>query len=250
MKFSCSLETSSERIRLVNVISPLIKAGYQLLSQKQESSENGGNIIHVVAKSRESKTQEDLINDLSSIEGCSLFQLEIDEDDSAGAGAGAGASAVDAVSSAPPMKQSLDEKNALTSIGAQYPDIVDVVRRYENVVPNDIRDQALYELGRKVGGGIYQRDYSLGSPLKLSATISRELVPALKEFSKVKAKNDVISLIKCPFCKLSDSNHSGCHFVVGYIEGFLASNPAVKDAQVRETSCGAGSTNICEFTIW
>ncbi|MGO3887423.1 MAG: V4R domain-containing protein, partial [Psychrobacter sp.] len=63
-------------------------------------------------------------------------------------------------------------------------------------------------------------------------------------------KNDVISLIKCPFCKLSDSNHSGCHFVVGYIEGFLASNPAVKDAQVRETSCGAGSTNICEFTIW
>ena len=106
MKFSCSLETSSERIRLVNVISPLIKAGYQLLSQKQESSEDGGNIIHVVAKSRESKTQEDLINDLSSIEGCSLFQLEIDEDDSAGAGA----SAVDAVSSAPPMKQSLDEK--------------------------------------------------------------------------------------------------------------------------------------------
>ncbi|MGP9493140.1 hypothetical protein [Psychrobacter sp. AOP7-B1-24] len=248
MKFSCSLETSSERIRLVNVISPLIKAGYQLLSQKQELSENGGNIIHVVAKSRGSKTQEDLINDLSSIEGCTLFQLEIDEDDSASASASA--SAVDAVSSAPPMKQSLDEKNALTAIGAQYPDIVDVVRRYENVVPNEIRDQALYELGRKVGGGIYQRDYSLGSPLKLSATISRELVPALKEFSKVKAKNDVISLIKCPFCKLSDSSHSGCHFVVGYIEGFLASNPAIKDAQVRETSCGAGSTNICEFTIW
>lgn len=246
MKFSCSLETSSERIRLVNVISPLIKAGYQLLSQKQELSESGGNIIHVVAKSRESKTQEDLINDLSSIEGCTLFQLEIDEGDSAGASA----SAVGGVSSAAPMKQSLDEKNALTAIGAQYPDIVDVVRRYEDAVPNEIRDQALHALGRKVGGGIYQRDYSLGSPLKLSATISRELVPALKEFSKVKAKNDVISLIKCPFCKLSDSNHSGCHFVVGYIEGFLASNPAVKDAQVRETSCGAGSTNICEFTIW
>ncbi|MFT5428382.1 MAG: putative hydrocarbon binding protein, partial [Psychrobacter glaciei] len=34
-----------------------------------------------------------------------------------------------------------------------------------------------------------------------------------------------------------------------YIEGFLASNPAIETVQVEETSCGAGSTNICEFTI-
>ena len=101
MKFSCSLETSSERIRLVNVISPLIKAGYQLVTQRQEPSENGGNIIHVVAKSQGSKTQEDLIDDLSSIEGCTLFQLEIDGDGSA-----------DAVPSAQPAAQDLDQKNA------------------------------------------------------------------------------------------------------------------------------------------
>ncbi|MBF2719531.1 MULTISPECIES: hypothetical protein [unclassified Psychrobacter] len=236
MKFSCALETSSERIRLVNVISPLIKAGYQLISQKQESSENGGNIIRVVAKSQEPKTQADLIEDLSSIEGCTLFNLEIDEDDNA-------------ASSSVPAKKVLDEKSVLSAIGAYYPKIADIVSQYEASLPADRRMTALHELGRKVGGGIYQRDYALGSPLKMPKTISRELVPALKGLSKVKAKDNIIYLIKCPFCKSSDHNHSGCHFVVGYIEGFLASNPAVDMIQVEETNCGAGSTNICEFTI-
>ena len=236
MKFSCALETSSERIRLVNVISPLIKAGYQLISQKQESSENGGNIIRVVAKSQEPKTQADLIEDLSSIEGCTLFNLEIDEDDNA-------------ASSSVPAKKVLDEKSVLSAIGAYYPKIADIVSQYEASLPADRRMTALHELGRKVGGGIYQRDYALGSPLKMPKTISRELVPALKGLSKVKAKDNVIYLIKCPFCKSSGHNHSGCHFVVGYIEGFLASNPAVDMIQVEETNCGAGSTNICEFTI-
>jgi len=236
LKFSCALETSSERIRLVNVISPLIKAGYQLISQKQESSENGGNIIRVVAKSQEPKTQADLIEDLSSIEGCTLFNLEIDEDDNA-------------ASSSVPAKKVLDEKSVLSAIGAYYPKIADIVSQYEASLPADRRMTALHELGRKVGGGIYQRDYALGSPLKMPKTISRELVPALKGLSKVKAKDNIIYLIKCPFCKSSDHNHSGCHFVVGYIEGFLASNPAVDMIQVEETNCGAGSTNICEFTI-
>lgn len=240
MKFSCSLETSSERIRLVNVISPLIKAGYQLVTQRQEPSENGGNIIHVVAKSQESKTKEDLIDDLSSIEGCTLFQLEIDGEGSA-----------DAVPSAPPpVAQDLDQKNALAAIGAQYPDIADVVRHYEASLPQENRAKAMHELGRKVGSGIYKRDYSLGSALKMPTTINRELVPALKAFSKVKAKNNLVALTKCPFCKLSDSHHSGCHFVVGYIDGFLSSNPAVDRVRVEESSCGAGTTNICEFIIW
>ena len=247
MKFSCSLETSSERIRLVNVISPLIKAGYQLVSQRQEASENGGNIIHVIAKSKGSQTQEDLINDLSSIEGCSLFNLEIDESESPSP---VSTPAAPAPVKPPPIIQSFDEKNTLAAIGAHYPDIVEVVRRYEASLPIESRATALHELGRKVGGGIYQRDYSLGSPLKMPTTITRELVPALKEFSKVKAKNNLVSLIKCPFCRLSDGQHSGCHFVVGYIEGFLASNPAVLRIEVEESRCGAGSTNICEFTIW
>jgi predicted hydrocarbon binding protein len=191
----------------------------------------------VVAKSQERKTQAELIEDLSSIEGCTLFDLEIDEGDNA------------ASSSAAPAKKVLDEKSVLSAIGAYYPKIADIVSQYEASLSSDQRAAALHQLGRKVGGGIYQRDYALGSPLKMPKTISRELVPALKGLSKVKAKDNIIYLIKCPFCESSDHNHSGCHFVVGYIEGFLASNPAVDMIQVEETNCGAGSTNICEFTI-
>ena len=236
MKFSCTFETSSERIRLVNVISPLLKAGYKLISQRQEPSENGGNIIHVVASSQGDKTQADLIDDISGIEGCTLFNLEIEEDTVSSPSA--------------PVKKALDEKSVLAAIGAQYPDITGVVRQYEASMTSDNQATALHELGRKVGGGIYQRDYALGSPLKMSTAISRELVPALKAFSRVKAKGNSITLVKCPFCQSSGTSHSGCHFVVGYIEGFLTSNPAVGRVSVEETSCGAGSTNVCEFTIW
>ena len=80
MKFSCTFETSSERIRLVNVISPLLKAGYKLESQRQKPSENGGNIIHVIASSQGDKSPADLINDLSDIKGCNLFNLEVEEE--------------------------------------------------------------------------------------------------------------------------------------------------------------------------
>lgn len=232
MKFSCAWETSSERIRLVNVISPLIKAGYQLVSQKQEPSENGGNIIYVVAKSQGAKSQADLVDDLSSIESCTLFNLEILDDDTV-----------------VPNKKALDEKSTLAAIGAQYPDIINVVAQYSAGLTSDKRANALHELGRKVGGGIYQRDYALGSPLKKPAAISRELVPALKVFSKVQADENVITLTRCPFCESSNTSHLGCHFVVGFIEGFLKANPAVGKASAEETSCGAGSTNICEFTI-
>ncbi|WP_367103704.1 hypothetical protein [uncultured Psychrobacter sp.] len=240
MKFSCALETSSERIRLVNVISPLIKAGYQLVSQRQEPSENGGNIIHVVGKSKGSKTQADLIDDLSAIEGCTLFSLEI-EDEGADTKADNGVVA--------PAKKALDEKSTLAAIGAQYPDIIDIVKRYEDSLASDERATALHKLGHKVGSGIYQRDYALGSPLKRPAAISRELVPALKVFSKVKADEYSVTLIKCPFCRSSNHNHSGCHFVTGYIDGFLTSNPAVGKVNIEETSCGSGSTNICKFAI-
>lgn len=247
MKFSCALETSSERIRLVSVISPLIKAGYQLISQKQEPSENGGNIIYVVAKSKGEKTQADLINDLSAIEGCTLFSLEIEDE---GVSSKADTSTTEQVAvPSPPIKRSLDEKSTLAAIGAQYPDIVDVVRQYEDGLAPEERATAMHELGRKVGGGIYQRDYALGSPLKRAAAISRELAPALKVFSKVKADEHFITLVKCPFCRSSSSDHTGCHFVEGYISGFLASNPAVGEVRVQEINCGAGTTNICEFAI-
>lgn len=233
MKFSCALETSSERIRLVNVISPLIKAGYQLVSQKQEPSENGGNIIHVVARSQGPKTQADLVDDLSSIAGCTLFNLEISDEEE----------------TATPTRKAMDEKEVLATIGAQYPNIVDVVNQYADSLTDGKRATALHELGRKVGGGIYQRDYALGSPLKKSVAINRELVPALKGFAKVKANENMITLIRCPFCGSSNSSHSSCDFVVGYIEGFLTANPAIGKASVEETSCGAGGDNTCEFNI-
>ncbi len=236
MKFSCALETSSEQIRLVNVILPLTRAGYQLISQRIEPSGNGGNLIHVIAKSQDSKSQADLIEDLSSIQGCTLYTLEIEDSD------------LQPMTSLAAKK--IDQKEVLTVIGAQYPNIVDVVKQYENSLGSNERETALHDLGRKVGGGIYQRDYALGSPLKKEVSIARELIPALKDFCKVRAGDHSVTLNQCPFCRSSDDNHSGCHFVVGYIEGFLASNPAIKRVKVEETSCGAGNSNICEFTIW
>lgn len=236
MKFTCALETSSEQIRLVNVILPLTRAGYKLISQRIEPSDNGGNIIYVIASSQNQKSQADLIEDLSAIEGCTLFKLEIEETEQP-------------LSTAATFNK-MNEKEVLTAIGSQYPNIVNVVKQYEMSLSDNERATALYDLGAKVGGGIYRRDYALGSPLKKPVAIARELVPALKDFSKVRATEHTVSLLQCPFCASADANHSGCHFIIGYIEGFLGSNPAVDRVKVEETSCGAGGNQICEFTIW
>ncbi|RBP51165.1 hypothetical protein [Arenicella xantha] len=254
MKFSCALETASDSIRLVKVVSYLIKADYRLMSQRQEPSKKGGHVIYVVAESMSGKPQDTIIEDLSSIEGCTLLKIKFAESKSGAKSSSksgtqsSGATPSNTSASADPVSIA-EEKRVLAKIGEKYPKIVPIVKSYAASLESDVRNERLRTLGSKVGAGIYQRDYDLGSPLKISKALSRELRPALKEFCKVETDEQSVVLMNCPFCADKSSDPVCCEFVAGYISGFLGSNPAVGQCEVSETNCGSETNNDCTFFI-
>lgn len=224
MEFSCTLEASSEEIKLAKVILALKKAGYSFKSQKQEVSTNGNTLFHINLLSTIQKSQQQLEKDLSNINGCSLVKLEVGD-------------------------TAVDMGETLKKIAASYPDIEQIVKIFAGSVSQESRASAVTEIGAKVGASIYARDYSLGSPLAMPAALHRELVPALKVFSTVDAFDTSVKLLDCPFCAKRAGEVSTCEFITGYIRGFMDANPATPNCEVKETSCGSGTDSQCAFSV-
>ncbi len=225
---------------MINVISSLMKLDYRLISQKQEPLSKGGNFITVVAEAPADRSQQQILEDLSEIEGGSIVKLTFAD------------SANKKTAAKPAVKPNIqveDEETALQKMGAAYPDISDIVLAYGSTLDDGEREAKLKSLGQRVGAGVYKRDYSLGSPLKLTASLTRELTPALKQFCDTSVNENSVKLSGNPFCASSNPDHSCCDFVVGFINGFLSSNQAVKDVLVQEVSCGSGSSQKCTFGI-
>jgi predicted hydrocarbon binding protein len=236
MKFSCALSTSSDSVRLVNVVSNIVKEGYQLISQRQVRSESGGNIIYIVANSGATGTEEGIIAVLNKINGCKLLKIKFAEVRKRNSGSSIRFSGA-------------DEKSVLEALGQHYPNIAPIVKAYALVLADQDSSKKLRKLGSKVGAGIYQRDFALGSPLPISKSLKRELRPAMKEFCNVEIDTSSITISDCPFCADKDIETACCEFVSGYVSGFLNSNPAINGCEVVETKCGANSDKRCTFAI-
>jgi len=190
MKFLCAFEMS-ESVQSVQVVTSLIRNGYRLVSQKQDDQ----NLIHVIAEAPSFMTQADIVEELGGFDGCTVVKLAFADEPKA--------KKKEKKSRLRRRKATIldvkDESSALTMIGEQYPRISPAVKAYgRSLSPLDKAD-SLQEIGRKVGAGVYQRDYSLGSPLKLVPALSRELRPALKEFCDVSGDEFELRLDENPF---------------------------------------------------
>jgi len=76
---------------------------------------------------------------------------------------------------------------SVKDIAAKFPDIGPLVRAYAESFGADVRDEELFEAGRKVGAYQYEKEWSFGSPLKMPIALRRTLVPALEAITKVEA---------------------------------------------------------------
>lgn len=230
MQFTCTLEAISEETKLAKVILAFTKRGYRIKSQKQDVSPEGKKRIHIEAQTDVEKTRKDIESELSAIEGCRPIDLETSDSDAI-------------------ISTATDERSVLTKIGQEYPHIDKIVKTHAGSLPKESREEAIREIGIKVGAGIYTRDFSLGSPLPMPAALHRELAVALKEFSEITTTDSSITLTKCPFCATKDGEVSSCEFITGFIKGFLDKNPGTPHSQISETSCGSGRGSQCTFDI-
>lgn len=143
---------------------------------------------------------------------------------------------------------SKSEQDVLEEILKVFPDISTLVRKYgRTLMPVS---NALFGLGEKVGHIIYNKDWSLGSPMKMPTTLSRALIPAIEQFSIANLDHnglyDSVSLIDSPFCL---NELTCCRFVSGFMQGFLSAGPYTQGTSIEEVACKSAGAKQCTFLI-
>lgn len=135
---------------------------------------------------------------------------------------------------------------SLKDIAAKFPDIGPLVRAYSDSLASEAREQELFEAGKKIGAFQYEKEWSLGSPLKMPTALRRTLVPALEALGKVEASDTEIRFPDSPFCA---GKVSCCAFLGGFMQGFLDAGPLTANTRVQNASCKAKGEASCSFKV-
>ncbi len=136
----------------------------------------------------------------------------------------------------------------IREIAERFPDIAPLVRAYAESFSPETRDQELFQAGRKIGTFNYEKEWSLGCPLKMPVALRRTLVPALEKFGKVNATDTSITLPDSPFWG-GGNQVSCCEFLTGFMQGFLDVGPLTSDTRVQKVACRAEGDSPCVYTV-
>jgi len=136
---------------------------------------------------------------------------------------------------------------SVKEIAAKFPNIGALLRAYAESFGADLRDEELFEAGRKIGAFHYEKEWSFGNPLKMPIALRRTLVPALEAMTKVEATDTEVRFPNSPFCA---GTVACCGFLGGFMRGFLDAGPLTAGAtRVARTSCKAKGDASCAFKI-
>lgn len=131
---------------------------------------------------------------------------------------------------------------------SQFPNIAPLVQVYGASFDSDTRDKELFEVGKKIGAFIYNKEWSFGSPLKMPVALRRALVPALEKFGEVDATDTKVSFTDSPFCGTGNQINC-CEFLTGFAQGFLDAGPSTKNTRVQKVTCRKKGDLHCAYTF-
>ena len=130
----------------------------------------------------------------------------------------------------------------------RFPDIVALVQAYGESFGSGRRDRELFQAGKKIGVFHYDKEWSFGSPLKMPVALRRSLVPALEKFGKVGATDTHVIFPDNPF-RGGGKQVNCCHFVTGFMQGFLDAGPLTANTLVHKAACKAKGDPHCTYTM-
>jgi len=136
----------------------------------------------------------------------------------------------------------------IKEIAERFPDIAPLVRAYAESFSPEMRDQELVQAGKKIGAFNYEKEWSLGSPLKMPVALRRTFVPALEKLGKLEATDTSITFPDSPFWG-GGSQVNCCEFLTGFMQGFLDAGPLTSDTRVQKAACRARGDSHCSYTV-
>lgn len=157
---------------------------------------------------------------------------------------------VDSSKESTETKQNIQQlsKSVTKKVVSVFPNVTMVLERaVDNVEPSD-KAALLTNIGQGTGGVIYEDNYSLGLPMKLTPFIKRVLLPTLKPIADMTYRDNEIYLRNNSCCSSNKAN-SKCDFVKGMVEGLLDANKATQNVRVERTSCVSNGDSNCTFYL-
>jgi predicted hydrocarbon binding protein len=145
--------------------------------------------------------------------------------------------------------QRVDVESASREIVAAFPAVAEPVRAFARSLSAASRTETLSSLGERLGRREFQRNYALGSPLKLEQALRRMVLPAVRQMAKVDLEGSALRLPACPFCAVQRDEVPGCDFLVGFVRGLLHAAPATAGTVVSEARCRATGAPYCELVF-
>ncbi len=134
-------------------------------------------------------------------------------------------------------------------IVAEFPNIGHLVMRLDNEVDSEVRDDVLLRLGKGIGRWRYKKAYAHGAKLPLDKTLQRLVWPALAEFVDITKGNSQVQVHNCYHG--TDSQRSAalnCHFVTGFLQGFLGEMTHIKVAEIKQVAKST-QNQACVFEV-
>ncbi len=128
-----------------------------------------------------------------------------------------------------------------------YPQIVPKLLALQRSVVEGARESSLALAGQRTGAWVFGRDYALDGGLDLREAIERIGVPALRALVEVDQQGTQLHIHDSPFC--TETDHSGCSFFSGFLEGLLGPAIAPGSLSIFAVCCRSYGADECVLAI-
>jgi len=127
-----------------------------------------------------------------------------------------------------------------------YPNLFVPLLELERDLPDDQREQALRQLGERIGAWVQARDFAPVAALSLCEAVRRVALPAMRQIVQAQLHGDALHVSDSPFCHRGDHG-ACCHFLRGMLGGLLGGAHGAQALHVVETHCRNDGADICSF---
>ena len=138
----------------------------------------------------------------------------------------------------------------LPQLAADYPHILPKLALLQRELNEGEQEQAMLQIGARVGSWVYRRDFARGAKLTVGQAIRQVALPAIRRLVPAELEGDEIRIRTSPFC---DSRPHGktCHFFRGFFRGVVSGATAIAGEEIRveEALCASLGSKDCRFVI-
>lgn len=138
----------------------------------------------------------------------------------------------------------------LPQLAADYPHILPKLALLQRELREGEQEQAMLQIGVRVGSWVYRRDFARGAKLTVGQAIKQVALPAIRRLVPAELDGEEIRIRTSPFC--GDKPHGKtCHFFRGFFRGLVSGATAIAGEEIRveEALCASLGSKDCRFVI-